>query len=256
MNTTFTRYDAFIIDSDIDTRMRLRQATSSVQQFGKVTALNEPRDATMKLQSGAEHCDVIFLSCRFDDKEIAEFVRAAKETKFGQDAAYILVLNTNNQDSSTVANSVMLGLDGFLFEPYSVDQLVEITVLSAKVKKERSVARERIALTLMMTDMMNQLDLVAYLKSTGILPETSWKKLTEFAAPLRNLGPESFALYCDIAVAMFSNAPAPKRSFKTENYKGASSRVKRKMEQKLIAETEKQSEEQKAQLKTAPGSAK
>jgi len=232
------KYDAIIMDSDIDTRMRLRQATSSVTQFGKVSALSGCREALQKMQTGAEKCDVAFISSRFDTPEVTEFIKAAKETKTGQDSAYILVLTSKNQDSSTIANNVMIGVDGFLFEPYSVDQLLEITQLSARVKKERSVARERIALTLLVNDIINQVDLVCYLKSLGHEPGTSMKKLKELCAGLPNLSPDAFQIYTDVAITSFGMTPVPKRAFKTDNYKGASSRVKKRMEQKIIGEAE------------------
>ena len=235
---TQAKYDAFIVDSDIDTRMRLRQATSSVPQFGKIHVFSSPRECTQKLQLGGDHCDVIFLSSKFEMSEVQEFIRLAKETKTGQDSAYILVLGARDQGSGVIANNVMIGVDGFLFEPYSVDQLVEITGLSAKVKRERSASRERIGLTLLLTDIINQVDLVAYLKSLGHEPGTSLKKLKDLTQGLAALSPESFQVYVELAIKLFSDAPIPKKAFKTENYKGASSRVKKKMGEKVVADAE------------------
>lgn len=238
-NPLWEKFNAIIVDDDIDTRMRLRQATSSVPQFSKVTPLTELREANQRLASEGR-CDVIFLSCNFSSGEISQFVQSAKETKGGQDTAYILVLKTSKQDSSTVANSVMMGLDGFLFEPYSVDQLVEITTLAARVRKERTQARERIALTLLIGDMINQLDLVAYLRALEHEPGTSWRKFKDLCATLPNLSPESFDLYVRIAINLFENAPPPKKVFRADQYKGASSRVKKKMGAKIAADAEKE----------------
>lgn len=247
--SNFEKFDAYIIDSDIDTRMRLRTATSSVAQFGKIIPLNEPRDALAKLNSGYERCDVVFLSSCFEESDVADFVRLAKESKGGQDSAYVLVLKGGDQDNNTIAKNVMLGIDGFLFEPYSVDQLIEITTLSARIRRERSAKREAVALNLMVTDIIKQIDLVSYLKSLGNDPTTSRKKLADLCSRLPTLAPEAFQTYVDIAVKLFGDAPVPARAFKTENYKGASSRVKRVMEKKLIAEIEKGAETPKDEVK-------
>ncbi len=235
---TQEKFDAFIVDSEIDTRMRLRQATSSVTQFGKIHVFSSTRECSQRFQVGGDHCDVVFLSSKFDTKDVQDFIHVSKETKTGQDTAYILVLGARDQGSGVIANNVMIGVDGFLFEPYSVDQLVEITTLSAKVRKERSAARERIGLTLLLTDIINQVDLVAYLKGLGHEPGTSMKKLKELTHNLGNLSPESFQVYVELAIKIFSEAPVPKKAFKTDNYKGASSRVKRKADSKVVSEAE------------------
>lgn len=237
MASTYEKFDAVIVDADISTRMRLRQATGSVPQFGKVAVVGDTHEALGRLGT-PDRCDVVFLSSKFEDNDIQEFVRRGKETKQGQDSTYILVLGTNNQDSSTIANSVMIGVDGFLFEPYSVDQLVEITTLSAKVRRERGLARERVAITLTVTEMVKQLDLVAFLKGAGTEPGTSIKKLRDLAQPLHNLNSETLPIYWEVAMKTFEEAPPPKKAMRVDNYKGASSRVKKRMEQKMVEKAE------------------
>ena len=41
MNNGPSKYDALIVDPDLDTRMRLKSATTSVIQFGKVNLLSD-----------------------------------------------------------------------------------------------------------------------------------------------------------------------------------------------------------------------
>ena len=159
MAATFRKYDALLIDPDIASRMRLKQATTAVTNFGKVTQINNLREAGDKLKAN-EHCDVAFISFKCDLSDAASFVKSAKSLPAAQDAAFILVLGGSGQDSSTVASSVMSGFDGCLFEPFSVDMLLEITEIAARVRKERSRAREEAALRLLMTDLMNQIGVV------------------------------------------------------------------------------------------------
>lgn len=233
--SSFQKYDALLIDPEIGSRMRLKQATTAVTNFGKVIQLNGLREADEKLRSN-ERYDVIFISFKCDLNEAAAFVKAAKSIPQAQDAAFILVLGAKGQDSSTVASSVMQGFDGCLFEPYSVDTLLEITEIAARVHKERSQAREEAALRLIISDLMNQIDLVAYLKQTTNESGRAMKKLRDTAAVVKTLSPESFQVYQRLAVDMLEAAPLPKRVFQRKAYSGASSRVKKKMEDKLLAE--------------------
>lgn len=239
MQPAFQKYDALLIDPDIGSRMRLKQATTAVTNFGKVGQVSSLKEGLDRLRVG-ERCDVFFLSHKFTTDEITSFVKNAKGTAQGQDGAYIVILGGKDQSSSTVAASVMSGFDGFLFEPYSVENLLEITQIAARVRKERSRAREEAALRLLITDMMNQIDLIAYLKQTQGEGGRAMKKLRETCAMLKSLSPESFELYRSLAMDLFEQAPLPKKVFQRKAYSGASSRVKRKMEDKLLAELEKE----------------
>jgi DNA-binding NarL/FixJ family response regulator len=233
--TGFQKYDALLVDPDIQSRMRLKQATTAVTNFGKVLQVGSFKEAQDKLRA-TTNCDVVFISYKLDMPDITGFVKAAKETPQARDAAYILVLGGKDQDSSTVATSVISGFDGMLFEPYSVDNLLEITEIAARVRKERSRAREEAAIRLLVSDLMNQLDFVAYLKKSQGDSGRVLKKFKETCAVLKTLSPESLAIYSSLAVDMFEQAPLPKKVFQRKNYSGASSRVKKKMEDKLLAE--------------------
>jgi DNA-binding NarL/FixJ family response regulator len=235
-------YDAIIADSDLDTRMRLKQAASSVTKFGKVNLCQNLREALGRVQNAVDECDVVFIAQNFDDAEIRSFIEEVKKTKIGQDAAFVLVLKTGKQDSANVAKNMMIGADGQLFEPYSVDQLMQITELAARVKKERAAARESAALRFLVSDIMNQIDLIAYMKSSGYEVGVHHKKFKEICSVLGTLSPESFQIYTGIAVDMFEGAPLPKKIFQRKAYSGASSRVKKKMEEKLLASLTKPSD--------------
>ncbi len=238
MGTVANKFDAVIVDCDLDTRMRLKQATASVHHFGKVSQATTLKDALGKLTVEVS-TDVCFLSYRFDREEVLGFIREAKNTRGGQDTAYIVVLPQKDQSSSTVATSVLAGFDGFLFEPYSVDQLIELTQLAAKVRKERAGAREEAAIKFLLNDLINQVDQIAYLKAAGYDMGPSMKKFKEISSALTNLAPDSKQKYTQIAVDTFEACPLPKKIFQRKIYGGASSRVKKKQEKAIMSELEK-----------------
>jgi CheY-like chemotaxis protein len=229
------KYDTIIIDPDLDSRMRLKQAMTAVYNFGKSHQVVSLDEALSRLR-GSDNCDVIFISYRFEQKEVAQFIKNAKETKNGMDAAYVLVMKTKNQDTSTVAQNVMSGADGFLFEPYSVDLLLEITQLSAKVKVERAATREKAAINLLVQDVIGQIDQVSYIKSCQIDIGASMKKLRDLCAVFQGLDAEKLNLYYESALKCFEDAPIPKNVFQHKKYGGVSSRIKKKMEEKILAD--------------------
>lgn len=236
------RYNSLIVDPDSAARMRLKQATTSCVYFDKVHQIATLGEAQSRLSNGYERCDVVFLSCRLSKSEISTFIKEAKATQMGQDAAYILVLQGNAQDTATVAENVMVGADSFLFEPYSVDSLLEITQLASKLKKERHLARQERALRLVVADLMNRLDIMAYLKATGHEVPRHMREFKEKCDSIRALDPESIDIYQQIILDMFEKAPLPKPLPTTMKYAGASNRLKKKMEQKIVAQMQKQGE--------------
>lgn len=232
-----TKFDAIIIDPDLDTRMRLKAATTSVHQFGKVTLVNSSKEAVDTLVGRDMHCDVVFISHSITREETTSFIKEAKASKRGQDSAFVLVLKTKDQDSSTVAQNVLMGADGFLFEPYSVDNLVEITQLSARVKKERSETREAGAIKFLLNDIMQQIDLIAYLKGAGYDVGRGIKRFKDMCGVLKTFEGSSRDLYMKLVVDVFEAAPFPKKIYE-KNYAGASSRLKKKAEQKMLEQLE------------------
>lgn len=237
-NNTLQKFDGIIIEPEMDARMRLKQVCASVVNFGKVLPLGSFAECLSKL-SGDTPADVVFVSARLGQNNISAFIRDAKATTNGQDSAYILVIPSKDSNGAIVAQSVMMGADGLIFEPYSVDQLVEITNLSARVRKERSTAREEAALKFLITDIIHQIDLIAYSKTCGYEIGTPMRAFKQACTVLGTLEAESIQNYYRIVTDLFEAAPVAANLYQRKKYGGASSRVKRKMAEKLAGEVEK-----------------
>jgi DNA-binding NarL/FixJ family response regulator len=227
------RLNAILADPDITTRMRLRQATTAVPQFAEVIQAATLNEAIYKLESESRF-DVVFISYKFNLEETKTFIEGAKKTKQGELAAFVLVLRTRDQDKSTIATGVMMGIDGFLFEPYSVDSLVEMTNLARKVRDERSAAKEKMATSLLVKEIIDQLDLVAYLKSCGYAVSKSKDRLIELCASLKGMHAENAEERTEYIASLFIDAPLPKKAFEAKKYGGVSARVRQRMEKKVM----------------------
>ena len=82
---------------------------------------------------------------------------------------------------------------------------------------------------------MTQFDKIAYLRGLGYDVGRGFKRFKEMCSVFKTLSGEELEMYFKLAIDKFENAPIPAAK---KNYKGASARVKKKMEEKLLAEIE------------------
>lgn len=231
------KYDAIIVNPDMSARMRLKQVCASVINFGRIIPVGSVHETMQRLRDENEQpVQVIFIAHQVGHEATVAFIKDAKTTKNGQDAAFILVLPTKDQASSDVAQAMMIGADGVLFEPYSVDILVEITLISARVRKDRWVGREEAAYKLLLNDLMQQLDMLAFSKSAKYELGPALKLFRQAAGVLQSLEKDSLDIYHRIAIDAFENAPIPQALLQKKKYIGASNRVRKLMSDRMTNE--------------------
>lgn len=227
------RHTILIADPDMDARMRLKQASSTVPMFGKVlnsSTLNETRHILEK----DEKLDILFLSYRFDQAVLAPFIREARETKQGKYCVFIIMLPSTNDSSASIIQNVLVGLDGVLVEPFSVKGLIELSLLATELHKKRDEERSREALKLLVQQILEKYSSISDLKRDGRIFKEQWSKLKEMGQVVKRLSEQDRALYLELLVEQFSQLQSPTST--TQRYNGASSRIKRKLEERLLAE--------------------
>ncbi|MCB0311068.1 MAG: hypothetical protein KDD42_07525 [Bdellovibrionales bacterium] len=225
------RYQTLSVDTDAKSRNRLKQATSAVPTFGTFVQSTDLRDAHSHINSG-QHFDVVFISDRVGLNDATDFIKKAKEQESTQDAAFIIIAATQDEMATMVARNMIGGADGFLCEPYSVDSLTEITELAAKVKKERSDAREKAAMNVLIREACAQITKIAQLRSHDLPTMRESKKLNQMCELFHSLDGDKLEMFYEVAFSHLENAKVPPPLVK--EYKGASSRVQRRMEKKAI----------------------
>lgn len=232
-----SRFDSLIIDPVVETRRRLQQVMKSVIEFRDVTHVTTVEEGTRSLRGGSR-VDVVFVSYSFSDTQISDFIELGKSTDGGMDSAYVMILRDKDQDSTRAAKSVLMGADGILFEPYSVDRLVEITRIAARVKKERGEARQKLAINMILDEATNTLDYIATLKSQGVEAGLLMKQFKKACSSIDDLNPEQRQIFFEVLVETFLAAPLPPELSEGFCYRGVSSRVKSKVQEKIIENVE------------------
>ena len=144
----YTTLRALIIDPSADRRARLKQAALAYADFSRVYSVPSLKEARAHLCSQPEY-DLVFVSFAVGEDEALKFVIEGKKEESPRDAAFVLVLPPRSQNAETFADSLLEGADGFLLEPFSAEGLREMSDLAREVKREKELARERAALSIM-----------------------------------------------------------------------------------------------------------
>lgn len=203
-----TRFEALIVDPDPESRMRLRQATSVCGEFSSVQLESSLLEA-LKMMRDRMSCNIIFISQTFESTESREFVKMARETPHGQYAAYIMVLNSSQQNRSGVAGNVTGGVDGFLFQPYSVEALRETTAIAVEVRAKATAARKAASRKLLSDAIVPQVD---KLFGQELIGSPNPKQKYELKEVVRSLhgAYENEGEFFDALAELFVAVPPPK----------------------------------------------
>ena len=186
------------------------------------------------LEGGQIRPQLVFISYVFPPEACTAFIQKAKALPAGEDSAFVMILGARNDQNSTLFNSLFAGADGFLFEPYSIDDLVNMSQLAARVKSERRAAREALAVKFMVKDIIKYFDLMYRLKVAGCEYTQCKEKLEEACVRLHEMQPEARSRYFDLAVDIFTLTPTPTPAIRELTYKGKNVRMREKIEQRVL----------------------
>lgn len=228
------KINAIVVDSCSDTRMRLKYATAEVPFFKEVVLFSSLAEVEKRVTSETEY-QVVFLTDRFAEEELIHFVRHAKDRVQTRDAAFILSLNSSEDAEKKTAESLLTGFDGCLVEPYSVDALTDITEIAARVKKERSEEREKIAIGILVKDIVAHVDRIAYIKSCEVDVTNVLKKLRDKNNAFASFNEDMLNLYYQVAIELFSEGKVKAILNDKQQYHGTSERLKKRMAEKILA---------------------
>jgi response regulator RpfG family c-di-GMP phosphodiesterase len=227
------RFNILIIDPDGKSRAMLKDAALSLPSFKKVHFSNSLDDA-MKYGDGVDPIDVVTVSYRFNGDDVAKFVSNIKKTPRGREWAFVNVMKSKHQENETVAESMLNGMDGFLFEPYSADNLREMAEVTAKVRLKNEIAKKRGALELFLNEVTKHIDAISFYASQKRDPTIAKNKLTNSCNKLKRFKTEDWNMYTEVLVDVFSKVLPPA----TAQYQGVSKRVRERLKSKMMKELE------------------
>ncbi len=145
-----------------------------------------------------------------------------------------MILNTNVHSEAAIRLKYALGVDAFLLEPYSSEQLKEVVEFSFQTQQERAEIRQQIALSLVIIDVIDQVNLIAFLQSHGFSTTQSMKRLVELCRPLQQASEHVLKIYFSLLEKLFPAAPFPSHFSSEAYHRGITNRVREKMERRII----------------------
>ena len=220
-------FDVLIVDPNPNSRSYLWQATLAQANFRSVKAVAELNEALEQLNSGI-HYDVLLITSALSSVNINQFVPAAKKTEAGKEAAYVVVLQRRHQNSENVATGIVDGTDGFLLEPFSVHSMKQVAAIAARVRGEHEAARMKTAISIMLEESMEALNVYAECIRKQSDAAAALKDFKRASKGLRKIAKDNFNVYVDLAAESFAHSlPRPPK----QRYSGVSNRV-RELEQK------------------------
>jgi hypothetical protein len=190
----FFELSALVIEADSEKRSRCSQAARANNSFKKISAIAHPREFEARVAEG-QVFDVVFIGCSIRQELVGEVVRVAKG--HSEDCACILVANGHEQDASSLASTMIGGIDGFLYEPFSVDGLAQVAQVAQELKRVNRERRIKASIKLIVAEMLNSLDDMSAGKAAGRPTPNSSGALIRMAETVQQLGPDALPFYYD-----------------------------------------------------------
>ncbi len=184
--------------------MRLRHAVSTVEGYGETTQANNLDDARHRLEELNQPLDLIFISYEFPREEVLRFIREGKDRAAAENAAFVMLFAGNENKDSRISEGLLAGVDGFLFEPFSCDDLVGMGALAAKIKQQRTATRETLSIRFILKDLIRLVDVFARLTTIGSDTTKVLQRLLAINAAVEAFQPESKQAYFDQIVDAFT----------------------------------------------------
>jgi hypothetical protein len=128
----------FVIDPTSDVRARLFQALSLENRIAKLGGVRFLPDGLVSLVNEDRRTDIVFISNKFPEDAVYRFINAAKRTRSGAGATFILLLEDAEAGPLEVQRRVEAGLDGFLVHPFTTQNVNRILELALTLHRQRA----------------------------------------------------------------------------------------------------------------------
>ena len=202
-------YDIMIIDSNVERRMRLKNATQhATATFGDVQLCPDFYVATDRLKHSKDRV-VVFLSEDFAGASLNAFIDIAKTTCAGRDSAYILNVGHRHAQPAAAINAGLKGIDGMLVEPFCVDSLISTTHSAAKIYYERKHEREQGLVKMLVARMLVAIDTIATAKATCSAAGEAVRDYKDLGATIQNLSPKLVPFFYETLIEQSALAQVP-----------------------------------------------
>jgi antitoxin HigA-1 len=199
-----------IVNPNQGSRTKLREALKRFHNKSDIYHVGTPKEAHARLEKTNE-CDILFLTADMGQDKIKEFIESIKSPPLARIPWFVVAFNQSDSNiPGAIAALYLIGVTGFITEPYSTDELE--TLLRAVQAKEKERARgERFkqAVEFLLTETMSTLDKVSRAKENEQLCAGFKRDFKKIAPRLLDLKKEDAKIFDELFFTAFENAKPP-----------------------------------------------
>ncbi len=244
------KLEVLLLDNDLDSRVRLQHAIMLNSEFGRDIQTNTFKEALEVLQTESRSLDLVFIAnTNLQLQDIGGFVQEARSLQGAQDAAFVVVFSSYESKDELISQTYQIGVDSYIFEPYSADDFRRMANLAARVGPRRLIDRELLSIAPLVREMIKLVDLMHLLLIQSCAIEKSMERLRAMGQRLASFQEESKDAYFDHIEECLSLVPSPDRSIEElKKHQHKSPRLRKRLEDALLQAPEKRAQFQ-AELK-------
>ena len=228
------KYQVSVLAPNNERRNRLKVALGAVGDYGDLSQFNS-KESFIEALPNFEVLDIAFISFDFPIADFKDFVRLNRALSKDGDTCFVLMLQGSQKSKETVASFTAAGADGFLLEPFSVDEAREISHVAQGLRKERRLAREIASYKSVAKKLVEQVDNLATLKRLSAPLGVAVRAIRESCRMFDSLEGESLERAQRIIFAAFEEAKAAPNVLKEIQYAGPSKFVRKRMAERLLS---------------------
>jgi len=229
---------AIILDPTMDRRTSLKQLLVATEKYKSVTIAGALKDGLAILKEAEATIDVICLSRAYGAEKVRNFIEAVGKVPQGECGVFILLLDPDTPTKIATAEALVLGAHNCLKEPYSVDDVKEVTEGAMELSTQFREERDRAGISGMVSEVMKYIDAVYQRIHARRDPGEAMRNLRDTAKVISQIRPELKELYYEILIERFMSADVPYFMPGLANYTGTSKATKKRAEAKRKQEEE------------------
>lgn len=198
----------------MSSRTRLREALKNVAYKSEIIPAHNVEEVLENFKKG-QVTTAVFINSALGFQKIADFAKAVREDEADTKPLVIVCLRAEHQENGLVASLYLEGVNGFICEPFSVDNLRDLinTAKESSSKGSTSEAKLESASDFLIGGVIEQFDVVSkQQKQTQRHGGYAFKTLQRLSESMKEIYEKIPEKFQEIMLSRFEKVEAPKNS--------------------------------------------
>jgi len=205
------KFSCIILDPDINVRTRLKEVLKTIALKSEIENVRNLTEILGRLEG--KRYDALFVSSGVGRETVSETIRRVRGNSKAAKTVIIVTLRPADQDSTRVAEMYLEGSNGFICDPYSADEILQLIESAKEAKENKSSDKEKklSSAGLMLNTAIGHIDAMATDRALGRDGKGfAGKELERIAGALKQIHTEVGDEYFNVLVNKFEALGPPK----------------------------------------------